>query len=220
LLGAVLLGVIAAPLLPAAGLSSYRGFHLGMSLSAAAQEAGMKPSEAVTVYQRPALIQTLAFQPNLFHSAAAAVDPVSEISLSFYNGQLFRVAALYDRYKVDGMTPDDMIEGISASYGKADKPAAEIAYHSYYAEVAPVLARWEDADDSYNLIRSEDRSSYALVLYSKQAEAVAQSAMLQAVKLDAQEAPQRDAARAKKQEEDDRAKQEQNRLSNKASFRP
>jgi hypothetical protein len=212
--------VLGMSLLAAADFSSYRGFRFGMSVSSATQQAGMKPMEAKSVHQRPALIQELDFQPNLFHSSAATQDPVSEVSLSFYNGELFRIAALYDRYKVEGMTPEDMIQAISATYGSAAKPTAEIAYHSYYAEVAPVLARWEDSEYSYNLIRADDRSSYALVLYSKRLDSLAQPAILEAVRLDALDAPQREAERAKKQEDDNRAEHEKARLLNKASFRP
>ena len=43
------------------------------------------------------------------------------------------------------MTADDMIAAISATYGIATRPNAEIAYHSNYAEVAPVIARWQDS---------------------------------------------------------------------------
>jgi hypothetical protein len=211
---------IGACLLPAADFSSYRGFQFGMNLSQAAEQAGMKPSEAKSEYQRPVLIQLLDFQPNLFHSVVAKNDPVSEITLSFSNGELFRMAVVYDRYKVEGMTTDDIIQAVSATYGMATKPKAEIAYHSYYAESAPVLARWEDSQYSYNLIRAEDRSTFAMVLYSKALDAQAQTGMIEAARLDALEAPQKEADRVKKQAEDTQVEEEKSRLANKASFRP
>ena len=46
---------------------------------------------------------------------------------------------------VGGMTVNDMIEGIAAIFGPASRPNIEIAYHSNYAEVANILAHWEDA---------------------------------------------------------------------------
>jgi len=213
----VALGVFA---LSAADFSSYRGFQFGMNVSRAAEQAGMKPSEAKVDHQRPVLIQTLDFQPNLFHSAVAKDDPVSEITLSFCNGELFRMAVVYDRYKVDGMTTDDMIQALSKTYGTAERPTAEIAYHSYYAEAAPVIARWEDAEYSYNLVRAEDRSTFALVLYSKALDARAQTGIVEAARLDALEAPQKEADRVKKQAEENEILQEKSRLANKASFRP
>jgi hypothetical protein len=215
-----LCAALGTSLLSAADLSTYRGFHFGMGLTQAAEQAGMKSTDAKAVHQQPAVIQVLDFQPNLFHSSAAKEDPVSEISLTFYNGELARMAVVYDRYKVDGMTPEDMIEALSATYGPAARPTAEIAYHSHYADAAPVLARWEDTQFSYNLIRSDDRSSFAMVLYSKRLDALAQPAITEAVRLEALDAPQKETERARKQAEDNLAQQEKSRLSNKASFRP
>jgi len=216
----VLVAVLGARLLPGADLSTYRGFHFGMPLSRAAELAGMKPSEAKLENRRPAMIQVLDFEPSLFHSAIAKGDPVSTITFSFLNGELFRMAAVYDRYKVDGMTADDMVQALSAFYGPATRPKADIAYHSYYAESAPVLARWEDSEYSYNLVRAEDRSTYALVLYSKALDVRAQTAILEAARLDALEAPQKEAERVSKQAADNQIEQEKARLANKASFRP
>jgi hypothetical protein len=215
-----LCALLVTPLFSATDLSTYRGFRFGMSISQAAQQAGMKDSAATTVHQQPALIQSLDFQPNLFRATVAKEDPVSQIAMTFYNGELARMAVVYDRYKVDGMTADDMIKALSAAYGPAEKPTAEIAYHSYYAESAPVLARWEDSQYSYNLIKSDDRSSFAMVLYSKRLDALAQPAIIEAVRLEALSAPEKEAQRAKKQADDNQALQEKSRLSNIASFRP
>jgi hypothetical protein len=216
----LLCSTLLAPLLSAVPLSAYRGFQFGMSLSEAAEHAGMKTTDAITVHQRPALIQLLDFHPSLFHGPGAQDDPVSQISLTFYNGELARIAVLYDRYKVDGMTPEDMIEALSAAYGAASRPAAEIAYHSYHVEAAPVLARWEDAQYSYNLIRLEDRSTFALVLFSKRLDALMQPAMVEGDRLDAVDAPRREAERTRKLAEDARVEQEKSRTANKANFRP
>jgi len=207
-------------LLSAADFSSYRGFKFGMNLSRAAEQAGMKPNEAKLEDKRPVMIQVLDFQPNLFNSAVAKDDPVSEITLSFSNDALFRMAVIYDRYKVDGMTAEDMIQALSKTYGTATTPKAEITFHSYYGDTTPVIARWEDSEYSYNLIRAEDRSTFGLVLYSKTLDAQAQTGMMEAARLDALEAPQKEAERVKKQAEENEAEQEKSRLANKASFRP
>ena len=212
--------LLAAPMFPAADLSTYRGFRFGMNTLQGADQAGMKVTDVTTVHQQPALIQVLAFQPNVFDASTSKGDPASEITLTFYDGQLARMAVVYDRYKVDGMSKDDMIQALSAVYGTATKPAAEIVYHSYHADAVPVLARWEDSQYSYNLIRSDDRSSFAMVLYSKRLDALAATAAVEAVRLEALAAPQREADRARKQADDTQALQEKSRLSNIASFRP
>jgi len=215
------LGAWALATAQAGDLSNYRGFHFGMSLPAAAKVTGAQPAEAKTIHQRPALIQELEWFPHATAvSETLSADPVKDGLLYFYNGELSRIAVSYDRYRIEGMTADDLIAAVSATYGPSTKPAAEITYHSYYGETAPVLARWEDADYSYNLIRTGDRSSFALVLYSKRLDALAQAAAVESARLDAQEAPQRELEKQKKQASDDSVLLEKARSANKPNFRP
>jgi len=220
--GFALLGTfMLCPGLHAGDFSHYRGLQFGMSLAAAAKEAGTQAADAKLVHKRPALIQELEWQPRpsaLVDPAKA--DPVKQGLLYFVNGELFRIIVTYDRYRIEGMTANDVIEGISATYGPATKPTVEIAFHSNYAEAAKVLARWEDPEYSYNLVRTGDESSYAMVLYSKRLDAIAQTAMVEAVRLDEQEAPQREIDKQKDQEEADRLVREKARSLNKPNFRP
>ena len=124
---------------------------------------------------------------------------------------------LCDRLLADG---SDMIQAISATYGIATRPAAQIPYHSIYGEVDQVIARWEDSEYSNNLVQSGDRSSFVLILYSKQMNALAEAAIGEAVRLDAREAPQREIELQKKQQEDGRLVLEKARTVNKPNFRP
>jgi len=195
--------------------------HFGMSLASVEKQSGLNQTEAVTTHRRPALIQEINWSPRpsvLVDTAKA--DPVRDAMLCFYNGELFRIVITYDRYKVEGMTPDDMIEGISATYGPATRPTADIAYHSIYGETAKVLARWEDPQYAYNLVRTGDRSSFAMVLYSKTMDASAQTAITESIRLDAQEAPQREIDKQKKRDQDDHLSLEKLRSANKLNFRP
>jgi hypothetical protein len=201
--------------------SSYRGMQFGMTLTAAAEVAGTHPNEVRTLHLRPALIQEMDWQPiPSSKSEAIDADPVRDALLCFYNGELFRMVITYDRYKVEGMTADDMIEGISATYGKAARPTAEVAMHSNYGEVAPVIARWEDSQYAYNLVRTGDRSSYALVLTSKRLDTAALAATTEAIRLETQEAPQREMDKQKKRDRDEHLVLEKARLVNKPNFRP
>ena len=217
----ILCAIVWTPLLCAQDLSSYRKFQFGTNLSVAAKQAGMKPSEARLVHQRPALIQELEWQPRGFPGSAIQADPVKQGLLCFYNGELFRIVITYDRYKVEGMTAEDMIAAISATYGPSTRPTAEISYRSIYsAEVAPVIARWEDSQYTFNLVRSGDRSSFVMVLYSKRLDALAETAIAEAVRLDTQEAPQREIEKQKKREEEEGLVLEKARAANKPNFRP
>ena len=217
----VLYTVLGTSLLCAADFSNYRGFQLGMSLAAAEKQAGMQASDVKVVHQRPAVIQELEWQPRFgAFTDPLKGDPVKEGLLCFLDGSLFRIVVTYDRYKVEGLTTEDIIGAISTTYGPAVKPAAEIAYHSYYGDTAPVLARWEDADYSYNLVRAGDRASFALILYSKKLDALAETAIAEAARLDAQEAPQRELDKQKKQDAEDQLVLDKARSANKPNFRP
>jgi len=81
-------------------------------------------------------------------------------------------------------------------------------------------ARWEDNEYWYNLVESGDRSSFALILYSKRLQTLAEAAIVEAVRLDAQEAPQREAGLQQKKEEESRLLLERARSVNKPNFRP
>jgi hypothetical protein len=59
-----------------------------------------------------------------------------------------------------------------------------------------------------------------MVIYSKRLDALARAAIAEAVRLDDQEAPQREAARQNKKDKENRARQEKARQANKAPFRP
>jgi hypothetical protein len=119
--------VLGTSTLYASELSSYRGFHFGMKLSDAAKQAGMNPSEAIVVHRRPAVIQELDWRPrSLMLTNPPQADPVEDGKLYFSNEELFRIVVTYDRYKVEGMTAEDMIEAVSLTYGTATRPATEI----------------------------------------------------------------------------------------------
>jgi hypothetical protein len=215
----VLCGVLGTCALSAGDLSTYRGFQLGMDLSAAAKQAGMEASEAKLVHQRPSLIQKLEWRPNEFRNSPDA-EPIKEGLLSFYKSELYRIVVTYDRDRVEGLTTDDMIAAVSSTYGLATRPKAEIAYHSNYGEVAQVIARWEDSQYSFNLVRSGYGDSFALVMYSKRLDALATAAITQAVRLDATEAPERAIEASRKQEQDHRLALEKARLANAPNFKP
>lgn len=212
-------GVLGVSLLCAGELSTYRGFRFGMDVAEAAKHAQMKASEARMVHQRPVLIQELDWDPKA-HGMSRAEDPLKTGLLTFYKNELFRIDVIYDRDKVEGMTPADMIAAISATYGLATRPKEDIAFHSNYAEMAPVLARWEDPQYSYNLVRSGYGDSFAMVMYSKRLAALAAAAITEAVRLDATEAPEREIQAKKKQQEDERVTLEKARSVNAPNFRP
>lgn len=209
-----------AVILNAADLSSYRGFTFGMALPAVAKQADVKLSEARSIHERPELIQELEWQPRRFPGPAAQLDSVDQILFSFYNGQLFRMLINYDRSRTEGLTLDDMVDAISAQFGPASRDAAEIDFPSAYNKKVPVLARWEDGQYAFSLIRSAYQPGFALVALSKRLDALAGTAAVAAIRLDDREAPQRELNRQRLREDQARLQQDKARLANKPGFRP
>jgi hypothetical protein len=213
--------IVSSTALFSAHLASYRGLQFGMNTADAAKSTGAVSANAKTVHQRPRLIQQMEWEPGRSSGYDSTnTDPVREAALYFVDGELYRIVVTYDRYKVEGMTIDDMIEGISAKYGVSSKPAVEIPFLSNYAETAKVLARWQNDESAYDLVRTGDQSSFALVLYSKRLDAQAQKAIGEADRLDAQEAPQREIEKQKSRAEAERILHDHARSLNKPNFRP
>jgi hypothetical protein len=120
------------------------------------------------------------------------------------------------------MTAEDIVEAVSAKYGTATRPVAEIILSStlFYNGGEKIIARWEDTQYSFNLFQPSYQSTFGMVMYSKQLDALARTAIVESVRLDKQEAPRREIERQKKKDEENRARQGKARQSNKAPFRP
>ena len=215
--------LLSTPLICAQDLSQYRKLQFGMNLLSAAQQTGIKASAARTIHQRPALIQELEWRPqHLVGDPSLKTDPVRDLLLSFYSDELFRIVVNYDRYKTEGLTDEDMIEALSAKYGTATRPTAKtIGFSSslVYNKQEKIIACWEDAQYSFNLFRSYSQT-LGIVVFSKRLDALARAAVVEALRLDIQEAPERELERKKKRDEENRIAQEKARLANKATFRP
>jgi len=217
------LAAFSIPMIHAQDLSRYRGFQLGMNLLTAAKQADVQPSDAKTIYQRPAVIQELRWRPQSSYSSSAPADPVREVLFSFYNGELYRFVVTYDKQRTEGLTDEDLIEGISALYGTPTTPVAKIVSSSpsqVYSDSEDVIGRWEDLQCSLNLFRFAYGSTPGMLVFSKRLDALAQVAIVQAISLHEQEAPQREIDRLKKQDDEKRAAEQKARPKNKANFRP
>jgi hypothetical protein len=212
-----LLVLLSSPLLSRTDLSAYRGFHFGTSLNTAVKHSGMDLSEVTVTHQRPALIQELKWRPSRFAGASGDKDPVNEVEFGFFNGQLFRIVVDYDDQKIAGLTTDDLIDGISAQYGAATKPGVTMVVSSQFSDqMAQVLARWEDADYSSNLVQLPYSGTAKMVMFDKILNARAEAAIAEGIRLDTEEAP----GLAKLKEQTAKTDLNRNRLVNKARFRP
>ena len=200
----------------------YRDFQFGMSIESVAMQIRMKASEAKTSHHRPALIQTLQWNPVSYSEPASTTASVRNIRFDFYNDELSKIVVTYDPAGTEGLTAEDIIEAISGIYGTASKPqdSVSVSTSMTYEVREKVLARWEDAQHSYNLFRTSYGSTFGLVAFSKMLDLLASSSSLEADRLDKLEAPAKELARQTKQAEDTRTAQESARSINKPKFRP
>ncbi len=210
--------LLLAPLLRAQDLSKYRHFTLGMSLTRVLERTDQKMADVKVIHSRPALIQELTWWPPNLPGASFQADTVEQILFSFYNGELYKISLTYDRSSIEGLTAPDMMSAISANYGPATNvvPEVDSAKMDSYDVKQRLVATWEDSQYSFNLVRSSFTDGFGLVIYSKRANAEAELATAESVKLDKQEGPQREEERQKKQTDDLEAARQKNQK----SFRP
>jgi hypothetical protein len=199
-------------------LSKYRDFSLGTTLASVSKQVDRPPAEASVIYHQPALIQELAWRPPHRSGSSSTAEPVQEILFSFYNDALYRVLVTYDSSAIKGLTDEDMVRVLSARYGTATRPVADVNFptNPSYRATEKVLARWEDSQYSLNLFRSSWSKTFAIVMFSKQLDAQAGTSIAESVKLEEQEAPQKALALVKKQADD----LETERQRNVQAFRP
>ena len=205
--------LLTAPLLRAQDLSKYRHFTLGMSLTRVLERTDQKMADVKVIHGRPALVQELNWWPPNVPRTSAQSDAVEQILFSFYNSELYKISVTYDRTSTEGLTAQDMVKSISAKYGPATNVVLEIysAKSDRYDVRQKPVASWEDAQYSFNLVRSSYTDHLGLIIYSKRVNAEAELAIAEAVRLDEQEVPQREDERQKKQMDDLEVARQKNR---------
>lgn len=214
--------IVVGQLAFAQDLSRYRGYVLESSLDSVVAASGARATDATTLHQRPAAIQQLEWRAPYVDSRDTQADPVRGISFTFYNDALYQVIVIYHRDRTEGLTNSDLIESLSAAYGVPTLVSAK-ARTDAPAEAFPdglVLARWENAESLLTLHRGSYPTEFQLILVSKPLNARARNAVREAIRLDAIEAPRREAEQRKKEAGDASDARAKTRIANKAAFRP
>jgi len=195
---------LTASLLHGQELSKYRGFSLGTSLPNVLKLSEQKLADVTTIHARPMLIQELTWWPPRSAGTSARPDSVEQILFSFSNGDLYKISVTYDRSSTEGLTAPDMVKSISAKYGPATNVESEIdpVMNALYNMKQQSVASWEDSQYSFNLVRSSSTDRFGLVIYSKRVNAEAELGIAEAVKLEEQERPEKEANQKKKETDD------------------
>src|SRR5271170_7350495 len=191
--------VLFTPLLAAQDLSKYRGISIGTKLPVVLKQTDQRLADVKSRHQSPAVIQELSWWPPMLSGSSYQADNVRQIVFSFQNGELYKMSVSYDRSAVEGLTEADMVKSFSAKYGTPITPVAET--HASPATLPAtlqesddrVIATWEDAQFSFNLMRTSFPNGFGLLIYSKKANAEAEHAIVEAVKLEEQQGPQMEA---------------------------
>jgi hypothetical protein len=196
--------LLSIPQVHAQDLSKYRNFSFGMTVADIAKQIDQKPANAAVVHEHPALIEELTWLPPPSYGSSRPAEPVDEMLFSFSNGTLYRMLVTYEDSATKGLTDEDMIRVVSAKYGVATRPVAAVInfpMNPSYKATEKVIARWEDSQYSLNLFRSYV-NTFAIVMFSKELDSQAGISIAESVKLEQEEAPQKEAARAKKTADD------------------
>ena len=210
--------LLASPILRAQDFSKYRGFSLGSSMAAMLKQTDRKPADVKVIHARPTLIQELTWWPPAVPGASYHADSVEQMLFSFCNGELYKISVNYDTASTQGLTTNDMVKSISEKYGPATvlETAPDSALTDRYSNSERAVASWEDSQYFFKLVRSAFTNHFGLIIFSKKANAEAEIAIADAVTLEKQEKPQRDADLKKKEADDLEAE----RLKNQKTFRP
>lgn len=111
-----------------------------------------------------------------------------------------------------------MVQALSARYGTAMRfnPEIDFPAHDAYSPAEKVVARWEDSENSVNLVHSRSVNTFGLTVFSKGLDAQVNTALAESARIEKEEAPQREIDRQKKEADD----LDVMRQKNKKAFRP
>ena len=179
------------------------------------------------IHQRPALIQELAWRPQyaVGRRPGERSEAAREVTFRFYDDKLFSIIVVYDARLVEGLTNADLIDAVSAIYGAATlTPAASQGSRCGSARNringTTAIARWQSTDYEFTLMREVYPETFRLIGVSRQLGTAARAAEIEAMRLDKQEAPRRQAEQAVADAERRRAAADKTRTTNKGEFRP
>jgi hypothetical protein len=209
---------LASPAIRAQDFSKYREFSLGTSVAAVLKRTDQAQKDVKVIHAHPTLVQNLTWWPPAVPGVSYHADSVEQMLFSFCNGELYKISVTYDTSSTQGLTAGDMVKSISAKYGPATvlDPAPDPALIEGFSNGDKTVASWEDSQYFFKLVRSAFTNRFGLILFSKKVNAEAELAIADAVTLEKQEKPQREAD-LKKREADDL---EAERQKNQKVFRP
>ena len=108
-------------------LSKYRNLSLGTSVASISKQVDATPNQFTVIHQSPVLIQELTWWPVATSESDRRAETVEQVKFSFCNRELYKIEATYEDTATKGLTADDMVQAISATYGTATRPTADLS---------------------------------------------------------------------------------------------
>src|SRR6267378_1448861 len=189
--------LLASSIISAQDFSKYRGFSLGTSLATVLKQTQQKPVDVKVIHARPTLIQDLNWWPPAVPGASYRADSVEQMLFSFCNGELYKISVTYG--------PATILE-----------PETDSVLNARFSSGEKTVASWEDSQYFFKLVRSPFTNRFGLTIFSKLLNTEAEIIIADAVTLEKQEKPQRDADLKKKEVDDLEAERQKNQK----AFRP
>lgn len=202
-----------ASLLHGQDFSKYRGFSIGTSLANVLKLSDQKSAAVKVIHDRPVLIQELTWRPPSSSGTSSRPDSVEQILFSFFNSELYKITVTYDYSSTEGLTAADIVKSLSAKYGPATSVESSVdsILNAGYSIKQSSVASWQDSPYFLMLVRSSFPDRFGLVIYSKVVNTEAELGIAQAVKLEEQERPEKEADRKRKEADDLESVRQKNR---------
>lgn len=204
----------------------YRDFQLGASIAAVATLTETRSADVTVLHERPAVMQELRWIPSSYGTpgrSRARGEGLQQIVFSFYENQLYRLMVDYERSETKGMTDRDMVDAISAVYGPPSSPKISDGVTDPRAAetvVSRLVARWNGPGYAVAVSRWAYGGAWRLIVESTDLASLARTADARAIALDVKEGPQREADRARRDQQGKNDADAAARTANKATFLP
>lgn len=200
-------------------LGQYRGVALGDSVQVVVERMHLKAADVTVVHDSPALIQQVSWRPRPFTSGSADYDALAEMVLTFQADKLGQIVVIYDRFRTQGLTDDDLRDALAPAYGPS-MLIARPTQSTVAGSPRVTIGRWEDATTLVILWREQYPNRVGLTITSVLSDAALQQAIADGLRLVAAGAPARELARRTAEAEAIRLRDENTRLENKKTFKP
>jgi hypothetical protein len=201
----------------------YREFQLGASVAAISALTDTRIADVTLVHERPAVMQELRWMPSSFGTAGRSPTRgkgLEQIIFSFYENQLYRMMVDYERSQTKGMTDRDMIDAIARMYGPPSSSNIADEARRNESVASRLVARWNGPGYAIAVSRWAYGGAWRLVVESTPLAALARTADMQATRLDVQDGPQREADRARREQQGRNDAEAAARVANNATFQP